>query len=84
MWLWLVLAPYVTHEVLVDAPRSLFHIHVAPKQGFESLQQQWMALLALHHLVGSSERVPPKSGIWLIRGYDRNAITVSLSCFELW
>ena len=53
-WSW----PHVTHMGPVDAPRSLSHLAVVPKQGFETLQQQYMALLATHHLICHDERVP--------------------------
>ena len=58
---------------LVDAPRSLSHLAVVPKQGFETLQQQWMALLATYHLICHDERVPKirhLPGFWMMKPGD--------------
>ena len=51
-------SPHVTHKGPVDAPRSLSHLDVVPKQGLETLQQQWMALLVANHLICHDERYP--------------------------
>ena len=48
----------MTHKGPVDAPRSISHLAVVPKLDVETLQQQWMALLVMHHLICHDERVP--------------------------
>ena len=48
----------VNHNGLADAIRSTFHLSYASKEDFETLQQQWLSLLAVHHPICRTERVP--------------------------
>ena len=43
--------------LLVDARSSLIHTYMS-KEGYETLKQQWIALLAEEHSICHAERVP--------------------------
>ena len=48
----------LTHKGLVDAVRSSSHLSYAPKEGYETLQQQWLSLIVVHHLICCAVRIP--------------------------
>ena len=42
----------------LDTIRSSSYLPSRPKEGYETLQQQWVSLLAAYHPIPPAERVP--------------------------
>ena len=47
-----------THKWLVNAVKSFSHLPYASKEGYETLKQQWLSLLAVQYHICCAERVP--------------------------
>ena len=47
-----------THKWLVNAVKSISHLPYTSKEGYETLKQQWLSLLAMHYHICCAERVP--------------------------
>ena len=48
----------VTHSWQTDVVRSTSHLPHVPESGSETLHEQWLLLLVVHHLICHTERVP--------------------------
>ena len=48
----------MNYKGLLDAVRSSSYLPYKPKEGYETLQQQWVSLLAAYHPIPPAERVP--------------------------
>ena len=48
----------MNHKVLTDAVRNSSNNSYTSREGYETLDQQWMSLLAAQHPITSAEKKP--------------------------
>ena len=48
----------MNYKERLDTIRSSSYLPYKPKEGYETLQQQWVSLLAAYHPIPPAERVP--------------------------
>ena len=48
----------MNYKECLDTIRSSSYLPYKPKEGHETLQQQWVSLLAAYHPIPPAERVP--------------------------
>ena len=65
------------HKELVYAPKSYSNLPYTCAEGYETVQQQWMSLLATHHPLFLADRVPK---IWYFARKLRATLTETTWC----